>query len=329
MDAEDTGDYGSDLDFIGRASQYRDEVENGTPFKISKYGLRLLDHHCPWKSSHLILNIGHPNVGKTVLDFYILVMLARTSNTKLLIYSAENRIAAMVKQIISMYYGRHYKTLSKTQKDEGFQWVDDHFMFILHIRMYTYKQILKMCLTVIDQKFEYDGVLIDPYNSLRLDLKRLNKNDYNIQACEEMRIFCEQTQKTILMNCHTTSESQRQRDKDGNVPRPMYSDVEGGGPFTAKADDVWLTHRMVRDSYSWMLTEFYVEKIRNQEYGGQITGFKEPILFRYRRDHSGFDIEPNAEERMQAQQADFVNRVTEPKAQQSIEYESEVNEVPF
>lgn len=173
----------------------------------------------------------------------------------------------------------------------GFRWVDEHFRFILHLRMYTYKQLLEMCTRVMDQKFKYDGILIDPYNSLRVELKGLSKNDYNIQACEEMRVFCEQTGKSIILNCHTTTEAQRNQDQDGNIARPLSSHVEGGGPFTAKADDLFVTHRNTRDKFNWMITEIYVEKIRNQEYGGKITPFKEPIRLAYRADRSGFDVQ--------------------------------------
>ncbi len=173
-------DIQNELEFIGRASDYRDEVENGNIFKVSKFGLRRVDHHAPFKSSHLILNVGHPNVGKTFLDFFLMVMLSRTSGIKWLVYSAENRIAAMIKQIISLHYSKPYKFLSQQQKDEGFEWVDAHFKFILHIRMYTYKQLISMAIRTMDEQIEFDGVLIDPYNSLKLELKGLQKNDYNI-----------------------------------------------------------------------------------------------------------------------------------------------------
>lgn len=309
------GDYGRDLDYIERATTYRDEVENGTQFKISSYGLHLMDEHCPWKSSHLTLNVGHPNVGKSFLDLFLFVMLARKSDINFVVYSAENRIGAMVKQIITMYWGIPYHNQTKQQKDDGFQWADEHFMFIAHTRMYTYKEILGMLRSIAQEGFEYDGALIDPYNSLRLDLKGLQKNDYNIQACEEMRVFCEITGKSILMNCHTTSEAQRARDQYQNVKRPFYADVEGGGPFTAKADDVWVTHRNVRHPDKWMITEFYVEKIRNSEYGGKITAYDDPINFRYKKDRTGYEIEATLADRIEIQKL----VASQPKQEHSLD----------
>jgi hypothetical protein len=293
---DDSSSAGSDIDFIASGSEYREEVEKGQAFKISKYGIRLLDEHMPFKSSHLIMNIGHPNVGKSELDFFMMVQLSKISDLKFLVYSAENRIAAIVKKFITFFYGRKYELLSTEEKNSGFIWVDMHFMFILHLKMYTYRQLLQMSTRVMDNKFDFDGMLIDPYNALKLELKGLGKNDYNIQACEEMRVFCEQTGKSIILNCHTTTEAQRNQDKDGNVSRPLSSHVEGGGPFTSKADDVLVTHRNTRDKFNWMITELYVEKVRNQEYGGKITPFKEPIRMSYRPDRSGFDAQLSSSE---------------------------------
>lgn len=302
-------DPGKDLDYIATEEDYRDEVENGAPFTISKYGIELMDYHAPFKSGHLIINVGHTNVGKSATMQWLLVQLAKTSGLKFLIYSAENRISAVVKRIIVFYLNKPWNLLNDNEKNQGFDWVKIHFMFILHVRMYTYKQLLHMATEAMDKNFEYDGMMIDPYNSLKLELKGLQKHDYNIQACEEMRVFCEMTKKSVLMNCHTATEYQRMLDKDNNTPRPLYSMAEGGAPFANKADDVWVTHRHVRDPERFMFTELYIDKVREQDYGGALTAWDKPIKLRFRKDRSGYDLEGSWEDKVIQNKEDQTVRI--------------------
>lgn len=284
-------DYGEDPSFIAVESDYRDEIERGVPIKVHRYGVKEIDEHIPFKSGQLTVIVAHSNIGKSTTIIWLLVMLARFSGLKFVIYSAENRLSAMVKRVMTYYYAKPFNLLSQEELDAGYKWIWEHFRFIKHIRMYTYKQMLKMASITLESGFDFDGMLIDPYNSLKLELRGLSKHDYNIQATEEMRVFCSATGKSIFLNTHTNTEAQRLRDNNGRTTRPLYTDVEGGAPFGNKADDVIVLHRHVRDSSSFMITEFYVDKIREQEYGGKITGWDDPIRLRFRRDRTGFDID--------------------------------------
>ena len=153
--------------------------------------------------------------------------------------------------------------------------------------------MLNQAVYFLDSNFEFDFFLIDPYNSLRLDnSQRLNTHDYHYQAAEEMRIFTATTNKSIFLNCHTVTESQRIKpDQDGHKPVPLDSDVEGGVKFPNKADDAIVIHRQISSKIPGMkyVSEIHVRKVRNQEFGGEPTPFDDPVKLRFKEDRTGFE----------------------------------------
>jgi len=138
--------------------------------------------------------------------------------------------------------------------------------------------------------FDADMMFIDPYNALSVT----GGHEGHYDAIEDLRIFTQQTGKSIFLNCHTVTETQRQKlDKSGATPVPMMSDVEGGGKFPNKADDVIVVHRNLyhMDEEERYTTLLYVGKVRNKEGGGQPTRFDEPIRMRFKRDWTGFETD--------------------------------------
>lgn len=273
------------MQFIADPSEYEPEVLNGWTMIVHKYGNEI-DKYCPAKMGELTCIIGHTNVGKTTFILYMLSLLVKQGKN-VLIYSAENRIASIHKQLIRFITGR----VDVTKKD-----LDTYrpfIRFIKHERHFSYKDMINQATYLIEAKFEFDFMLIDPYNALKIDnTQRLNVHDYHYQAVEEMRIFTMTTNKSIFLNCHTVTEAQRVKpDQNGHRPAPMDSDVEGGGKFPNKADNTIVLHRHIAalDKEEKYITEFHVRKVRNQEFGGDVTPFTEPIKFKYRLDRTSFD----------------------------------------
>lgn len=274
-------DFEPGKDYFANPDDYEREILTGVKWEVLKYGHTLLDLHCPYKQGQLTTIIGHTNVGKTTLIIYLLSRLL--DRKKLIVYSAENRVSQIARNIISFKFGHH-------SYQKHFQWLRERVLFIRHAKQFTYKDMLEQAAISDDMDFKADMLFIDPYNSLKID-KKGNGHEYHYEAMEDLRIFCMTTGKSIFLNCHTVTESQRTKpDQDGEIKPPIMADVEGGGKFPNKSDDVWIIHRNL---YSVMeeqrsITHLYVGKVRNTEGGGKTTGFTEPIKFSFMHDWTGF-----------------------------------------
>lgn len=270
-------------DYFERPEVYEAEIKTGVKWEVLKYGHRLLDEHSPYKQGQLTTIIGHTNVGKTYLILYLLSKLLQ-QRKKMVIYSAENRISQIARSLI------RFSFQTTTINDTHLLWLRENVMFIRHAKQFTYKELLEQISIADDLGFCPDIAFIDPYNSLKLDTKG-NSHEYHLEAIEDLRIFTMRTRKSIFLNCHTVTEAQRQKpNQDGETPMPMMSDVEGGGKFPNKSDDVWVIHRHLwaRNEDDRYITQLQIGKVRNTEGGGKPTPFHEPIKFKFKRDWTGF-----------------------------------------
>jgi replicative DNA helicase len=275
-------DFNPGKDFFENPDDYEKEIMTGIKWDVTKYGHKRLDEHCPFKQGQLTTIVGHSNVGKTTLIVYLLSRLVR--NKKIMIYSAENKVSQLARLLLGF-------TFETDQHSRYFEFLRKQVLFIKHVKQYTYRDILEQIGIAEDIGFKPDVVFIDPYNSLKKD-RRLNSHEYDYEAIEDFRIFCKNTGISIFLNCHTVTESQRVKpDKNGEVPRPMASDTEGGGKFINKSDDVMVIHRNLyaMDTDERYVSLLFIDKVRNTEGGGFPTSYQDPIRFTFRKDWTGFD----------------------------------------
>jgi hypothetical protein len=66
------------------------------------------------------------------------------------------------------------------------------------------------------------------------------------------------------------------------------ADVEGGGKWGNRADDVITIHRYTQHSLDWMYSELHVRKVKEVETGGRPTPIDNPIRLRMKQDNVGF-----------------------------------------
>lgn len=279
-------------DYFERPEVYEAELRTGIKWEVLKYGHRILDEHCPYKQGQLTTIIGHTNVGKTYLILYLLSKLINQGK-KLLIYSAENRISQIARIILRFVFQ------VDTFSNDHLIWLRANVIFIRHAKIFSYRELLEQISIADDIEFKADIAFIDPYNSLRLDTKG-NSHEYHLEAIEDLRIFTMQTRKSIFLNCHTVTEAQRQKpNQDGETQVPIMADVEGGGKFPNKSDDVWILHRHLwhRNEDERYVSMLGVGKVRNTEGGGKPTPFHEPIRFKFRKDWMGFTNDADEVER--------------------------------
>jgi energy-coupling factor transporter ATP-binding protein EcfA2 len=274
------------FEYIALPVDYEHEVLNGYKMDVVPYRFPALDRACPAKMGELTCIIGHTNVGKTTVILWMLSMLAKEGK-KIVVYSAENRISTIVKNVYRFVFG------SNDFKQPELYALRECFKFIKHERQFSYKDMLNQATFLLDMDYNFDFFFIDPYNALKIDNpNRLNTHDYHYEAIEEMRVFTMASSKSIFLNCHTVTESQRTKaDQNGHKPVPLDSDVEGGAKFPNKADNTIVVHRQIGSCIpdEKYITEIHIRKVRNQEFGGEPTPYNEPIRIKYRMDRTGFD----------------------------------------
>lgn len=274
------------LEYIEDFRKYEREILDGYKMDVTNYGFEL-DKFCPYKAGQLVTIVGHPNAGKTTVQLYLGAKLARQGKRGL-IYSGENRISNLHKSVTRFYTGHPELTqdhLNETRKN---------FRYITNARSFNYKEIIEQSTYLLDAGFEWDWFLIDPYNGLSIsNPDHLQMHDYHYMVADYLRLFCMNTKKTIFLNCHTLTESQREKlDANGERRAPMASFVEGGAKFINKSDDVMVYHRnpkSIIEGNKWV-TQIHVDKVREQEFGGEQTPQDAPIEMRYRIDRTGFDV---------------------------------------
>jgi hypothetical protein len=139
---------------------------------------------------------------------------------------------------------------------------------------------------------QVDAIFVDPYNSLKLDMKGSNigTHDYHYEAASEFLTFSKANNVAVWLNMHAVTEAQRRKGADGLPIAPYAEDTEGGGKFVNRCDCFITIHRKVQspDHSIRKLSEFHVRKVRETETGGSPTSLDEPYKLVMNLSHTGF-----------------------------------------
>ena len=68
------------------------------------------------------------------------------------------------------------------------------------------------------------------------------------------------------------------------------SDVEGGGKWGNRADDIICIHRYTSHSTDWMFSNLYILKVKENETGGRPTVHENPLKLRMKINNVGFEF---------------------------------------
>jgi hypothetical protein len=263
-----------------------------------KIGIPEIDEYLRFKKANFNLIIGHANVGKTTIIIYLFVLWAIKHNLKFLVWSSENTPQSIVRKIIEFKMALPIQEANETLISEAINWCNEHFKIIDVEELYTYKQLIKEAEAVKDA-WNYDALLIDPYNSLSKDakLQKLtgNSHDYDYQVASEFRLFAKKRDVTVFLNAHGVTNALRQVHPAGHeyqgLPKPLtMGDVEGGGKWGNRSDDIICIHRYTGSSTDWMYSVLSILKVKENETGGRPTPFDEPIKLRMKVNNVGFEF---------------------------------------
>jgi hypothetical protein len=301
----------NDLSFLATPQdydQYLHQVRTGTLQMGRTTGSPALDEHFLFKDHSFVMINGIDNTGKTVFWWWMLLVAAMLHGWKGIIFSSENTLGSFMRKMIQFYWGKPLhgnNAMSDREYKIAKEFIEAHFSIIkAQEDLFNYKDIINMVKKARKVK-HLDYALIDPYNSLKIDLSgfsKLNTHEYHYEALSEMKAYGQQSNFGWYINHHAVTAAARAKDGEKKYPvAPNKADTEGGQKVANKADDFITIHRVTQHPTEWMITEVHVRKIKDTETGGRPTPIDIPIkfemykngtAFKERHDMGGFPIDP-------------------------------------
>jgi hypothetical protein len=128
--------------------------------------------------------------------------------------------------------------------------INEYFQFIDGNRLFTAFELLEV-MNSVKNEWNYTGALIDPYNSLSTDQKKLGKtgmHEYHYEVASALRVFAHQNNVTTIVNAHPVTEAMRKTFTQratyaGMAMPPNTADIEGGGKWGNRSDCCVVIHR--------------------------------------------------------------------------------------
>ena len=279
-----------DLSFIATNVDYDDylhKVRTGTLEQGLSTQCPSLDEHFLYKRGCFVMINGVDNVGKTKFLWWMLLIAAMYHGWKGLIFASENTLGSCMRSLIQFYWGKplHGKwAMNDMEYKIAYDFVHKHFKLIkAQEDLYNYKDIINMTKKARKKYPDLTYTMLDPYNSLKIDLSgfsKLNTHEYHYEALSEMKAYGQQTNYGWFINHHAVTAAARAKDGEKKYPlAPNKADTEGGQKVANKADDFLTIHRITQHPTDWMVTEVHVRKIKETETGGRPTPIDAPVKF--------------------------------------------------
>lgn len=283
-----------DYSFLAKPEDYNTYLqlarEGRLPMGLST-GMPTVDKHFLFKHGNMVMVNGIDNVGKTKFILFLGFMSALLHGWNWIIYASENSLGTVMRTLIEFYFGKRLQKLNDIEYKTAISFVENHFSLIKSDEdLYNYKDIINMAKKLAKRK-KFDSILIDPYNSLKIDLanaNKLNTHEYHYEAISEMKLYGKKNDVGVWVNNHAVTGALRNRDADGFTKPPGKEDTEGGGKFSNKADEFITIHRHTQHPQQWMITEFIVAKVKETETGGCVTPKQQPVRLRMNISGCGF-----------------------------------------
>lgn len=271
----------------GSARKYLHDYRDGKIAQGLSIGCKL-DDHLRFKVGQYNGVLGGDNVGKTY--FMTWYMLSLTTNHKLKwgIWMDENSKGQVLRDLIQMYSGSPFKSLSHEEIDFYNDYLEDYFFFIDNRQQYKPHDLLKEF-----EAIPADGYFIDPFNQLDHDMNY----ESNIKFIRSLKRWCKLNKKTAYLSMHPVTASGRKiseypkgHDWEGHPMIPNKSMAEGGKIFANMCDDWINVHRLTKMDSMQYFTLIDIDKIKDKDTGGSQSMSNDPLMFYY--NHGlGFTIE--------------------------------------
>jgi hypothetical protein len=283
-----------DYSFVAKPEDYETylhQVRTGTlPMGLST-GMPEMDKYFLFKQGNLVIINGFDNVGKTKVMLFLAMMSSLLHGWKWIIYSSENTLGNIIRTLIEFYVGRKLDKINEKLYQEAKDFAEKHFTIIKSDEaLFNYRDIINMTKKLLKRQ-QYQSVLVDPYNSLKIELNntsKLNTHEYHYEAVSEIKMFGRKENIGFYINMHVVTVALRMKDAEGYEAAPQKADTEGGGKFSAKADEFLTVHRRTQHPQDWMINDIYVRKVKEWETGGKPTPLNSPVRLRMNETGVGF-----------------------------------------
>ena len=279
-----------DYSFIAKPEDYHERLQQrrlGTMPMGLTTGSPDLDEWFRFKLYNFVMVNGHDNTGKSVFIWWLLLIAAMYHGWKGIIYSSENTLDSFMAKMVQFYWGKplHGKNaMTEQEYKTAKEFIEKYFILIkAEEELYNYKDIINMVKKARKKHPDLTYGMIDPYNSLKIDLtgfSKLSTHEYHYEALSELKAYGQKNQFGWFINHHAVTAALRLKDADKKYPvAPQKADTEGGGKVANKADDFLTIHRITQHPTDWMVTEVHVRKMKETDTGGRVTNFDNPVKF--------------------------------------------------
>jgi hypothetical protein len=269
-----------------------DRIEQGYGLDIAE-----IDEFLRYKKGSFNICVGHANTGKTTVILYLMLAYSMKHDLKWLIFSSENTDYSIARKLLEFRTGQPVQTLSDKVISDELDWINEHFKIMKVDKLFSARDLMRDAATM-KEAWNFDGMLVDPYNSLAKDpalLRSVGAHEYDYQISSEMRLFCKEQNVSMWLNAHGVTSALRsvhdQSHEFAGLPKPCgLADVEGGGKWGNRADDVISVHRYTGHSTRWMVSDIHVLKVKETETGGRPTSHDAPISLRMMAGNTSFTV---------------------------------------
>lgn len=295
-------DHLQELSFVSSEKELLEYIDKFIKGKIKKgnsTGFKELDDYYLLKEGEFDIWLGHDNVGKSILLWFLAVVANYLHGWKAIIKSSENKTGTIYRRMIEFRYMKPYNRLEVSERNEAHKWFIENFTLLNNKDIPTAVKLIDY-IYEIQKRREHKMGIIDPYNSLPLDkglLSGISTHEYHYEIASKIRLLCDSTGMNLHLNTHAVTEALRNRhaDKDevlgfnvGGMAKPPHkADAEGGGKWANRADNFITVHRYVQHPELKNKTLLFVRKIKETETGGQPTLF-DPVSLTL-KENSFFD----------------------------------------
>ena len=267
-----------------------DYVDGKIPVGLTT-GCEPLDKFFRYKKDFTIIN-GHSNIGKTTMALYMMVNASMHHNWRWILYSSENKTASIKMKLMQFAMDMNIQEMNREQITLAAKWVNEHFIVMRNDKVLSYTELLIRAEKLLRTQ-QIDGLFIDPYNSLRVEISRssgVGVHEYHYDAASEFLTFSNNHNIALGLSTHAVTESQRRKGSDGFPVAPDSADSEHGGKWVNRADCFLTFHRKIQHENAQMrrTMEFHVRKIRETESGGEPTSYDSPVLFEMNSSKTAF-----------------------------------------
>lgn len=203
------------------------------------------DELCTFEKKRLCIVTGVPGMGKSEFVDEMCERLNIIHGWKFAYFSPENspltyHVGKITEKLVGKKFGQYSMTRDEYMQLK--QYMNENFFFICPEDNFLLDNILDKGKYLV-RKYGIDGLIIDPYNKLEVDMGGLNETQYISRVLDKMQSFAQKNDVLVILVAHPTKMPKT----DGvHFDEPNLYSISGSANFYNKADFGIIEHREQR-----------------------------------------------------------------------------------